>query len=398
MAATSANGNAFTSVPLGKGRAVYNAGCASVSIRMTRKLRAHSRAIPHSVKSMDKLRAVVHGTVLLLIIGWVLTAGKEIFVPAVLGAVVVYVIVGLAQVLGKVPAVGPKLPLQLRYLFSMAVIGLAFFLLAYLIMANKERAMALAPQYQQSLLASIQQIAVRFGFETEPTWNTLRQELLAQINLQLLFTGLLASVGSILVTFVVVMLYAVFLLVERRCFDAKLARMSDDPKQVARIRDVIGTINRRIGSYLALKTLLSVLLGVVSWAVMALYGLEFAALWAVLTGFLNFVPYVGSVLGVLLPGLMALVQYPELGTILSLVLALTAVQFVIGNFLDPYVMGNSLNLSPFAILISLAVWSELWGIPGAFLAVPIAAIITIVFSEFPGTRQVAVLLSKNGHI
>ena len=347
---------------------------------------------------MDKLRAVVHGTVLLLIIGWVLTAGKEIFVPAVLGAVVVYVIVGLAQVLARLPLVGPKLPLQLRYLFSIAVIGLAFFLLAYLMMANKERAMALAPQYQQSLLAAIQQIAVQFGFETEPTWATLRQELMAQINLQRLFGSLLASLGSILVTFVVVMLYATFLLVERRAFDAKLANLSDDPKRVSRIREVIGTINRRIGSYLALKTLLSVLLGVVSYAVMALYGLEFAALWAVLTAFLNFVPYIGSVLGVLLPGLMALVQFQELGPILSLVLALTAVQFVIGNFLDPYVMGNSLNLSPFAILISLAVWSELWGIPGAFLAVPITAIITIVFSEFPGTRPVAVLLSKNGQI
>ena len=347
---------------------------------------------------MEKLRAVVHGTVLLLIIGWVLTAGKAIFVPAVLGAVVVYVIVGLAQVLARLPVLGPKLPLQLRYLFSIAVIGLAFFLLAYLMMANKEHAMALAPQYQQSLLAAIQQIAVQFGFETEPTWATLRQELMAQINLQRLFGSLLASAGSILVTFVVVMLYATFLMLERRNFDAKLAKMSEDPRSVARIRDVIGTINRRIGSYLALKTLLSVLLGVVSYAVMALYGLEFAALWAVLTAFLNFVPYVGSVLGVLLPALMALVQFQELGPILSLVLALTVVQFVIGNFLDPYVMGNSLNLSPFAILISLAVWSELWGIAGAFLAVPITAIVTIVFSEFPGTRPVAVLLSKNGQI
>ena len=347
---------------------------------------------------MDKLRAVVHGTVLLLIIGWVLTAGKQIFVPAVLGAVVVYVIVGLAQVLGRLPGIGPSLPLTLRYLFSIAVIGVAFFLLAYLIMANKERAMALAPHYQQSLLAAIQQFAARFGFETEPTWATLRQELMAQINLQRLFTALLASVGSILVTFVVVLLYATFLLVERRAFETKLANLSDDPKQVARIREVIGTINRRIGSYLALKTLLSILLGTVSWAVMALYGLEFAALWAVLTAFLNFVPYVGSVLGVLLPGLMAVVQFQEIGPVLALVLALTAVQFVIGNFLDPYVMGNSLNLSPFAILISLAVWSELWGIPGAFLAVPITAIMTIVFSEFPGTRQVAVLLSKNGRV
>jgi predicted PurR-regulated permease PerM len=239
---------------------------------------------------------------------------------------------------------------------------------------------------------------VRFGFETEPTWATLRQELMAQINLQRLAGSLLSSLGSVLVTFVVVFLYATFLLIERRGFAAKLANLSHDPRRVARIREVIGAINRRIGSYLALKTLLSLLLGAASYAVMALYGLDFAALWALLTAFLNFVPYVGSVLGVVLPVLMALVQFQELGPVLTLLLALTALQFVIGNFLDPYVMGNSLNLSPFAILISLAVWSELWGIPGAFLAVPITAILTIVFSEFAGLRPVAVLLSRNGSV
>ena len=68
------------------------------------------------------------------------------------------------------------------------------------------------------------------------------------------------------------------------------------------------------------------------------------------------------------------------------------------SMLDPYIMGSSLNLSPFAILISLAIWSELWGIAGAFLAVPITAIMVIVFSEFPGTRPVAVLLSQRGEV
>ena len=92
----------------------------------------------------------------------------------------------------------------------------------------------------------------------------------------------------------------------------------------------------------------------------------------------------------------AAVEVAQLLPILALVVALSVVQFLIGNFLDPYVMGSSLNLSPFAILISLALWSELWGIPGAFLAVPITAIITIVFSQFSGTRPVAVLLSKSG--
>ena len=81
---------------------------------------------------------------------------------------------------------------------------------------------------------------------------------------------------------------------------------------------------------------------------------------------------------------------------LALLLALAAAQFVIGNFLDPYLLGNSLNLSTFAILASLTVWTGLWGIAGAFLAVPITAVLAIVCSEFPGTRPIAILLSRSG--
>jgi predicted PurR-regulated permease PerM len=347
---------------------------------------------------MDQLRALTYGTVLLIGVGWVLHVGKEIFVPAVLAAVIVYVIVGLAQALGRLPGLGAALPSRLRYLLSFALIGLMGMLFAYLVMTNKERALALAPHYQQSLLATIQRVAVHFGFETEPTWATLRQELLARIDLQRLIGSLLASVGSIALTFVVVCLYATFLLLERSGFDTKLANLSDDPARVARIRQVIGTINRRIGSYLALKTLVSLLLGVSSYVVMRLFGLEFAALWAVLIAVMNFVPYVGSALGVVFPVLMTIVQFDDLGVVLTMLASLAALQFAIGNFLDPYLMGNSLNLSPFAILISLAVWSELWGVPGAFLSVPITAILTIVLSEFPGTRPIAVLLSKGGKV
>jgi predicted PurR-regulated permease PerM len=61
-------------------------------------------------------------------------------------------------------------------------------------------------------------------------------------------------------------------------------------------------------------------------------------------------------------------------------------------------MGKSLNLGPLAILASLTVWSELWGIPGAFLAIPITAIMRIVFAEFAGTRPIAVFLSRNGQL
>jgi predicted PurR-regulated permease PerM len=118
----------------------------------------------------------------------------------------------------------------------------------------------------------------------------------------------------------------------------------------------------------------------------------------VIIALLNYVPYIGSFLGVLLPVALSLVQFDDMGTVLTLLALLTAAQFMIGSFLDPYLMGNSLNLSPFVILTSLAVWAGLWGIAGAFLAVPITAVLMIVFSEFEGTRPVAVLLSRNGRL
>jgi predicted PurR-regulated permease PerM len=200
------------------------------------------------------------------------------------------------------------------------------------------------------------------------------------------------------VTVVVVLLYASFLLIEQRSFDAKIAAISSDPRTVARIRQVTSDINSRIGSYLALKTFVNILLGATSWIAMAFVGLEFAGFWAALIALLNYIPYIGSFLGVLFPVTMAIVQFANPGDVMAVLLPLIALQFVIGNFLDPYIMGNSLNLSPFAILVSLAAWSALWGIPGAFLAVPVTAIVAIVLSQFPGTRPLAVLLSRDGRL
>jgi len=334
----------------------------------------------------------------MLITGWLLYVGKDVFVPVFFGLVVVYVIVGLAQGMQRIPYLGRVLPLRVRYVLSVLLITLSLLVVVYLFVINKDRFLALAPQYQQSLLAAIQRLAVFLRIETEPTWTTLRQELFAQINIQRVLGSMLASVSSIIVSVMVVFLYATFLLVERRFFPQKMENISSDASRVARIRAITSDINKRIGAYLALKTFISLFLGAISWVIMAFAGLEFAAFWAVLIAFLNYVPYIGSFLGVFFPVIMAIIQFEDASVILSVLLALVLVQFLIGNFLDPYVMGNSLNLSPFAILVSLAIWSELWGIAGAFLAVPITAVLAIIFSEFLSTRPIAVLLSRNGRL
>jgi predicted PurR-regulated permease PerM len=290
------------------------------------------------------------------------------------------------------------MPIQLRYALSAFLIAAGIFFAVDMLVENYDALVALAPRYQESVLTLIQKAAVLLHLETEPTWDSLRRDMLAQFNVQALVASMLTSLSAVIVNVFVVLLYASFLLVEHRTFNEKLANISANSTNAARIKSVVTDINRRIGAYLALKTLLGVVLGAICWGAMRSVGLEFAGLWAVLIALLNYVPYIGSVLGIVFPTLMSVLQFGEVNEVLIVLLSLTAIQFVIGNILDPYLMGNSLNLSPFAILASMAIWSAIWGVSGAFLAVPITVIVIIIFSEFEMTRPVAVLLSKNGRL
>lgn len=341
-------------------------------------------------------RSVVLGAILAVVLGWVMHIGKAVFVPIVFSVLIVYVITGLARLMERAPVVGPYLPVQLRFFFSISAIGLILAAGVSLIISNVGRVVAIAPDYQESLLTKIHHVMVYFGIERTPTWTTLRDDFLARINIQGLVGSTVVWVTALATTLLIVFLYVTFLLLEQRFFPGKLERVSSNPRSVERIRRVLADINDRIGAYLALKTFINVILGVVSYAILTVMDVEFAAFWAVVIAVLNYVPYIGSALGVLFPVAMAIVQFDSATTVLTLFAALATAQFVIGNFLDPYLLGNQLNLSPFVILASLAIWSGLWGIPGAFLAVPITAVLVIILSGFSGTRPIAVLLSRNG--
>ena len=346
----------------------------------------------------DRLQAIVYGALLAVIIGWVLFIGRPVFVPMVFGVIVAYIIIGLSRGLRRVPTVGRWLPPWLCYIASIAAILGAITAGVVLVVNNIGRVVQLVPQYEQKLLQMIQRGAELLRIETAPTWTALRDQVLEQISTQAIIGSTVVSVSAVVATLVVVLLYVTFLLVEKRVFPQKLQNLSDNPEDVSRVRQVLDSISTRVGQYLALKTLVSMILGAISWAIMAAFGVEFAGFWAVLITVLNYVPYIGSFLGVLFPVAWAIVQFGDIGTVITLLILLSSAQFVIGNFLDPWLLGNSLNLSPFVILASLTIWGALLGIPGAFLAVPITSVLAIILSEFTGTRPIAVLMSRGGDL
>jgi predicted PurR-regulated permease PerM len=112
--------------------------------------------------------------------------------------------------------------------------------------------------------------------------------------------------------------------------------------------------------------------------------------------FLNFVPNIGSIVATAIPTLAALVQFDSWTPVVLIFTFIGLIQFSVGNLIEPGLMGRSLNLSPFVIILSLTFWGAIWGIVGMFLAVPIMVMVMITCSHVPSLHPIAVLLSRDG--
>ncbi|MCY4481175.1 MAG: AI-2E family transporter, partial [Rhodospirillales bacterium] len=204
-------------------------------------------------------------------------------------------------------------------------------------------------------------------------------------------TGIAGEAGLILV-------YMLFLFVEQGSFDRKMKALFPDPEREERVHKILSQMTQEIQNYLWIKTFTSALTAGLSYAVLVSVGLDFAGFWVVIIFLLNYIPTIGSLLGILFPALLALVQFDTFVPFLIVTPSLAVIQVFIGNFLEPMMMGSSLNISPFATLVSLAVWGSIWGIPGMFLCVPITVIAMIIFAHFPRTRPIAIMLSTDGRV
>ncbi len=346
----------------------------------------------------NRFRNLVFGLAFAIMVGYVLRIGKPIFIPVMAGVISVYVLSTAATSLGRVPVIGSLIPLWLRHVVALLVFVLFCVVMVLLFAANIQQVIALAPRYQETLLAFVTEIATLLGVDDEPSWATIRNLVLGEIDLQKLVGTTVTSVSFLGGQVFVVFLYASFLMAERLHFSRKIVIAAGTQADAKRAMEVVGHINQRIGEYLTVKTLVNIMLGLISYIAMRVIGVDFAGFFAVTIGFLNYIPYVGSMVGVAFPVLLTAAQFGSIDTILIVLISLTASQIFIGGFVEPRMFGRSLNLSPFVVLVSLTFWYALWGLAGAILAVPMTAAAVIVFSAFQPTKPLAVLLSQDGRV
>jgi AI-2 transport protein TqsA len=154
------------------------------------------------------------------------------------------------------------------------------------------------------------------------------------------------------------------------------------------------TIASKVRRHLIALTLTSAVSGFATGVYALLVGLELAMLWGMIAFVLNYVPTLGPLFAVIPPTLFALLQFDGIAKPLIVFLGIGAIQFFIGNFVDPKIEGRVMALSPFVVLLAIVFWGWVWGVLGAFLAVPLTVALVIICQQFEGTHWVAALLSE----
>jgi predicted PurR-regulated permease PerM len=325
---------------------------------------------------------------------YLLVVGRGLILPFILGIVLWYLVDSLAETFQR-PRVGRfHLPRPLALLAAICATGGLLLVLGRTIGSNVSAVIAVAPVYEIRLERLIVQAARLVGIEQAPTI----AELFHRISLTDTLRDIAAATASVVSIAGIVLIYAGFLFVEQRHFRRKLTLMFRDLGQQAQLHGVLDQIDHDIRVYIRIKTMLAVVTSALAYLVMAWVGVDFASFWAVLVFFFYYIPTVGSILAILAPSLLTLVQFDHLTPFLVVLLVIGAIQLVIANAVEPAVMGRSLNLSPLVVIVSLLVWGTMWGVVGMFLCVPIMVVLLIVLAHFETTRPMAVLLSANGDI
>lgn len=211
--------------------------------------------------------------------------------------------------------------------------------------------------------------------------------------------ALIADIGRALQGFigdaVFILIYLGFLFSAAEMTPKKLDAIFSDDAQREQTREVMASIRLSMERYLWVQTVASLIITALTFVTLRVIGLDNALFWAFLIFFLNYIPTIGSIIATVLPTAFALAQFPDLAPVAATALGVGAWQFIIGNFVQPRMTGETLNLAAVVVLLALAIWGLIWGIAGAFLAAPLTVMLMIILAQFRSTRWIAILMSAD---
>ena len=290
-----------------------------------------------------------------------------------------------------------KIPWIAGIFIVLTLVIVSVWIIASLLLTSIRTIIDLYPRYEERFTVIYKAIAGLFALPYNAE-STLFQNLWGQLSIRQTLRNFAFSLSNSLIVFfkdlLLVLLFAVFFLLDLRYLRQKLDfAFGDGSKGKAAI--IITDIIQQVTRYMSVKFFISLLTGVLIFLGTFAVGMGFPILWGFLAFILNFIPNFGSILSGVLTSVFALVQFwPKPAPVVFVAVLMCAVNFILGNIIEPRVQGRHLGLSPFIIIVSLSFWGWLWGFTGLILAVPMMVILKIICENVSILHPAAVLMGN----
>ena len=261
----------------------------------------------------------------------------------------------------------------------------AGFMLSYLIGTSIDDFSRSLPDYQQRITAQKNQLINWLDGYGIAVPTLMGSEILDPNAAMRLLSSIFRNFGSVLANSFLIFITVIFILLETKSFSRKFAQISDEKSEF--VDEFIGKLN----GYMGIKTLTSVMTGVLVTFLLWLLGVDNAQLWGVMAFLLNYVPNIGSIIAAVPAVLLALVQL-GVGTALLVAAGYLVINVIIGSVLEPRFMGKGLGLSTLVVFLSLVFWGWVLGPVGMLLSVPLTITVKLALDSKKETRWLGVLL------
>lgn len=341
-----------------------------------------------NVRKAARLMIIVLGT------GFILIWGKTLLIPFVMSLILWFIIKEVRELLERIPFVKKRFPNWLKSTLASLIIFVTILVIVNLLGSNIQQLSQKLPTYEPNIERFAQEINNEFNIDIFKEVEKFMGDFDFSNMLSSFFNGISELFGNAFL----ILLYLVFLMMEEATFSRKLAVVYSDQEEFQKVNHILGKINKSMGSYFSLKTLVSVITGILSYFALLIIGVEAAVFWSFLIFILNYIPTIGSLIATIFPAVFALFQFGELQSFILVLVVVGIVQLIIGNLVEPKLMGNSLNISTLVVMLALSLWGAIWGVAGMLLSVPITVIMIIIFAEFKETKPIAIMLSEKGEL
>lgn len=326
-----------------------------------------------------------------IIAGAVLKLTSSIILPFTISLLLAFVMYPLVLGLDKL-----HFPRGISVLLVVLIIITGLYIFCMVIFRSGRLIISTYPRYE-SRLTEIYVWAARFFELSYNEDMTFFENIWNQLGIRHMIRSFTFSFSNFFFLFlkdaVMVVLFVVFILVEASQIKEKLELAFE--KRSSQIKHMGDDIMRQVTRYLTAKFLISLVTGLVIAICLRLVGLEFALVWGIIQFVLNFIPSLGSIAAGVAVSLFALLQFwPDPAPVIIVIVIMLGVNMIIGNILDPKIIGDNVGISPLVVLVSLVIWGWLWGFAGMVLAVPMMVVIKIVCENFTFLEPLSILLGS----